>query len=92
MDCCLSCGLAVAADKAAEPVAGKTSAWQTGQETQLTGVKIRLSQPVLVARRKGFLWFPTLTRLTNGKVTGDGVGPHADLLPDFPYLGAPHSA
>ena len=27
---------------------------------------------------------------TNGKVTEDGVGPHDDLLPAFPYLGPPH--
>jgi uncharacterized protein DUF4331 len=27
---------------------------------------------------------------TNGKVTEDGVGPHKDLLADFPYLGPPH--
>jgi hypothetical protein len=27
---------------------------------------------------------------TNGKVTEDGVGPHDDLLSDFPYLGPPH--
>ncbi len=31
-----------------------------------------------------------LNLVTNGKVTGDGVGPHADYLPDFPYLGKPH--
>jgi hypothetical protein len=31
-----------------------------------------------------------LHMLSNGKVTGDGVGPHADYLPDFPYLGKPH--
>ena len=30
--------------------------------------------------------------LTNGKVTGDKVGPHRDLLSAFPYLGAPHKA
>jgi len=30
--------------------------------------------------------------LTNGKVTGDNVGPHRDLLAEFPYLGPPHSA
>ena len=29
---------------------------------------------------------------TNGKVTEDKVGPHSDLLPDFPYLGPPHKA
>ena len=27
---------------------------------------------------------------TNGKVKGDGVGPHTDLLTQFPYLGPPH--
>jgi hypothetical protein len=30
--------------------------------------------------------------LTNGKVAGDGVGPHSDLLAEFPYLGPPHDA
>jgi uncharacterized protein DUF4331 len=30
--------------------------------------------------------------LTNGKVTGDKVGPHGDLLAEFPYLGPPHKA
>lgn len=29
--------------------------------------------------------------LTNGKVKGDGVGPHGDLTARFPYLGPPHS-
>lgn len=27
---------------------------------------------------------------TNGSVTSDGVGPHADYLTSFPYLGLPH--
>jgi len=31
-----------------------------------------------------------LTILTNGKITGDKVGPHRDLLVEFPYLGSPH--
>jgi hypothetical protein len=30
--------------------------------------------------------------LTNGKISGDGVGPHSDLLAEFPYLGSPHDA
>ena len=30
--------------------------------------------------------------ITNGKVTGDNVGPHKDLLGGFPYVGAPHRA
>ena len=33
-----------------------------------------------------------LTMFTNGKVTEDKAGPHTDLLPEFPYLGAPRSA
>jgi hypothetical protein len=32
-----------------------------------------------------------LAILTNGKVTEDGVGPHSDLLAEFPYVGPPHS-
>ena len=33
-----------------------------------------------------------LPLLSNGKVTTDNVGPHKDLLVDFPYLGQPHKA
>ena len=33
-----------------------------------------------------------LAVITNGKITGDGVGPHDDLLAEFPYLGSPHKA
>jgi Domain of unknown function (DUF4331) len=29
--------------------------------------------------------------LTNGRVAGDKVGPHVDLLTEFPYLGPPHN-
>jgi Domain of unknown function (DUF4331) len=28
--------------------------------------------------------------LSNGKITGDNVGPHKDLLASFPYVGPPH--
>src|SRR6266436_4220983 len=30
--------------------------------------------------------------LTNGKVTEDKVGPHGDLLREFPYVGPPHQS
>jgi hypothetical protein len=33
-----------------------------------------------------------LSVLTNGKVTEDKVGPHVDLLDEFPYVGTPHDA
>ena len=29
--------------------------------------------------------------VTMGRVTTDGVGPHTDLLDEFPHLGAPHA-
>ncbi|WP_283136451.1 DUF4331 family protein [Rhizohabitans arisaemae] len=32
-----------------------------------------------------------LRMISNGKITGDGIDPHTDLLPHFPYLGNPHS-
>lgn len=33
-----------------------------------------------------------LPLITNGKVKGDGLQPHTDLLADFPYVGPPHNA
>ena len=30
--------------------------------------------------------------LTNGRVKGDRVGPHSDLVGEFPYLGPPHNS
>ena len=33
-----------------------------------------------------------LPLLTNGKVMRDNVGPHTDLLAEFPYVGPPHHA
>jgi hypothetical protein len=31
-----------------------------------------------------------LNIITNGKIQGDGMGPHSDFLAEFPYLGPPH--
>jgi hypothetical protein len=37
--------------------------------------------------------FDTFIRiLTNGRVTEDKVGPHGDLLAEFPYVGPPHQS
>jgi Domain of unknown function (DUF4331) len=33
-----------------------------------------------------------LSLFTNGKVRGDSVGPHTDLLDEFPYVGVPHNS
>lgn len=32
----------------------------------------------------------SLNLVTNGHITGDGVGPHSDYLSNFPFLGNPH--
>jgi hypothetical protein len=32
-----------------------------------------------------------LTIITGGKLKGDGIGVHGDLLSEFPYLGPPHN-
>jgi hypothetical protein len=37
-----------------------------------------------------FDWFMRV--LTNGRVTGDSVGPHGDLLREYPYAGPPHQS
>lgn len=33
-----------------------------------------------------------LRMMSNGKIEGDNIPPHSDLLAEFPYLGAPHPA
>jgi hypothetical protein len=47
---------------AQEAAPGRTSA----RTEELKGLKVTLSEPVLVARSKGYLWFPTLTRRPDG--------------------------
>jgi hypothetical protein len=32
-----------------------------------------------------------IAMVTMGRLAQDGVGPHTDLLDEFPYLGAPHA-
>jgi hypothetical protein len=45
-----------------------TSSWKTARTIPLKGLKVSLSEPVLVARSRGFLWFPTLVHLGKGKL------------------------
>ena len=33
-----------------------------------------------------------LTVITNGRITGDGICPHSDLIAEFPYVGPPHNS
>jgi hypothetical protein len=46
--------------------AAEAPKWKRAKTVSLPGVKVSLSEPVLVARSKGYLWFPTLIPLANG--------------------------
>ena len=40
--------------------ADSPAAWKPSQTVALNGLKVTFSHPVLVARSKGYLWFPTV--------------------------------
>jgi len=47
--------------------AGATGgSWQAGNTVDVPGLRVTLSKPVLVGRSKGYLWFPTVVRLSSG--------------------------
>lgn len=52
--------------RGAEPAA--KAVWKVGQSTELKGAKVTLSQPVLIMRDPGYLWFPTIIPLADGKL------------------------
>lgn len=62
-------------------------------ERNIFGIVLEVPNIVLGATGPTGIWARTMApgpELTMGRVTGDGIGPHADLLDEFPYLGAPH--
>ena len=42
--------------------------WEEGQTYHANGLKVRLSQPRLVLRSKGFLWFPSMHQLSGERL------------------------
>ena len=42
--------------------------WQVGNTADVPGLRVTLSKPVLVGRSKGYLWFPTVVRLSTGEL------------------------
>ena len=48
-----------------EPRAGEAR-WTDSKTVNLAGYRVTLSKPRLVARSQGYLWFPTMTRLSGG--------------------------
>ena len=64
---CFAAGLVALAGE--DPgAAARGPAWRPGKAIDLKGLKVHLSDPVLVWRSKSFLWFPTLVRLGNGEL------------------------
>lgn len=48
--------------------AQQPAGWQVTKTETLDGMEVSLSKPILVARSSGFLWFPTMTRLSGGEL------------------------
>jgi hypothetical protein len=55
-------GMGAVATIAAEPQ------WETAATVTVGGLQIALSKPRLVARSAGYMWFPTMTRLSGGEL------------------------
>jgi hypothetical protein len=55
-------GCFITATIAAEPQ------WETAATVTVGGLQVALSKPRLVARSAGYLWFPTMTRLSGGEL------------------------
>src|SRR3712207_6244451 len=62
----LAVGALAAAQPTTAPPVQPERRWQVVKTEQLPGLKVSLSAPVLVARSKSYLWFPTLVRMDNG--------------------------
>ena len=56
----------------------RPAGWVVQDTITLKGVKVSLSRPVLVARRADYLWFPTLTVLSNGELLAQ-MSSYADM-------------
>lgn len=58
-----------AASLAVLPVAAQQSSqWEYGGSVEADGLKVILSKPRLVQRSKGFLWFPSLHQMADGRL------------------------
>lgn len=64
--------------RGAEPPPPAPAHWETAATVELNGLTVTLSKPRLVARSRGFLWFPTLARL--------GDGSFMAVMSDYPDL------
>ncbi|MFM7833354.1 MAG: hypothetical protein ACKPJD_16305, partial [Planctomycetaceae bacterium] len=64
-------GLVTMAARGSLPLQGSDQTeprWELVKTLSLAGLKVFLSKPRLVARSRGYLWFPTMTRLSEGEL------------------------
>lgn len=64
-------GLVTMAARGSLPLQGSDQTeprWELVKTVSLAGLKVFLSKPRLVARSRGYLWFPTMTRLSEGEL------------------------
>jgi hypothetical protein len=57
--------------------------WRDARTVRLRGLEVTLSEPILIGRSKGYLWFPTMARLSNGDLVA-GMSTEPDESTDKP--------
>ena len=63
-----------------------SSEWIDNDTVDLDGMRVTLSEPVLVGRRRGYFWFPNLWTMPNGELLST-ISPVPDIhLSGVPYL------
>ena len=63
-----------------------TAEWIDRESVDLDGMRVTLSEPVLVGRRRGYFWFPNLWTMPNGELLST-ISPVPDIhLSGVPYL------
>jgi hypothetical protein len=63
-----------------------TPTWQDRQTITLQGLRVTLSEPIPLGRRRGYFWFPNLWRMPSGDLLAT-ISPVADIhMSSIPYL------
>ena len=60
--------------------------WVDVQTIDLQGLRVTLTEPIAIGRRRGYFWFPNLWRMPNGDLLAT-ISPVADIhMSSIPYL------
>ena len=66
-------------------MADMTATWTDIATVDLDGMRVTLSEPVLIGRRRGYFWFPNLWTMPNGDLLST-ISP----VPDIHFSGIPY--